>query len=281
MKINVIQVAAIMLLLLLNGCFSGQPEEVSVVSQRLDEDLQTLAEARVFFGHQSVGKNIITGIEALSANYQGIDLNITENSSKTDGAEGCLLHSTVGKNTEPLSKCIDFARIIDEELAGKIDYALLKFCYIDIDRDSDVVKLFDDYKRTMDDLTSQHPEIRFIHTTVPLRHSPGGAGVWIRELLGRPNNSKLDNVKRNQFNQLLRDNYTHSPIVDIAASESSYPDGKREAFNMDGQTYYSLIGEYTDDGGHLNEKGQAWVATAFVRELAQIIRNHPMTSTAQ
>jgi hypothetical protein len=250
------------------------------VSQRLDKDLQTLADARVFFGHQSVGKNIISGIEALSGDFQGVDLNITEDIAETDGDSGCLLHNTVGKNTEPLSKCVDFARIIDEELAGKIDYALLKFCYIDIDRDSDVVKLFDDYKRTMDDLISSHPEIRFIHTTVPLRHSPGGAGVWIRELLGRSNNSKLDNVKRNQFNQLLRDHYTHSAIVDIAASESSYPNGKREAFNMDGQTYYSLIGEYTDDGGHLNEKGRAWVATAFVQELAQIIRDHPMTSAA-
>jgi hypothetical protein len=274
-----IQLAAIMLLLCLNGCFSNQPEEISVVSQRLDKDLQTLAGARVFFGHQSVGKNIIAGIETLSGDFQEIDLNITEDINGMAGDSGSLLHSAVGKNREPLSKCVDFARIIDEELAGKIDYALLKFCYIDINRDSDVVKLFDDYKRTMDDLISNHPEIRFIHTTVPLRHSPGGAGVWVRELLGRPNNSKLDNVKRNQFNQLLRDNYTHSPIVDIAASESTYPSGKREAFKMDGQTYYSLIGEYTDDGGHLNEKGRAWVATAFVRELAQIIRNYSAAST--
>jgi lysophospholipase L1-like esterase len=41
---------------------------------------------------------------------------------------------------------------------------------------------------------------------------------------------------------------------------------------MDGQTYFSLIGEYTNDGGHLNEAGKAWVATAFIQALAQIIR---------
>jgi lysophospholipase L1-like esterase len=125
----------------------------------------------------------------------------------------------------------------------------------------------------MDDLIERHPEITFIHTTVPLRHSPDSVGVWIRELMGKPNNSKLDNVKRNQFNQLLRSNYMQSPIVDIAASESTYPDGTREAFKMDGQTYYSLIGEYTNDGGHLNENGRGWVAAAFVQELAQIIRD--------
>jgi lysophospholipase L1-like esterase len=125
----------------------------------------------------------------------------------------------------------------------------------------------------MDDLIARHPEITFIHTTVPLRYSPNGVGIWIRELMGKANKSKLDNVKRNEFNRLLHSSYAQSPIVDIAASESTYPDGNREAFDMGEQTYYSLIGEYTDDGGHLNEKGRGWVAAAFVRELAQIIRN--------
>ncbi|MES9813451.1 MAG: hypothetical protein ABW161_19180 [Candidatus Thiodiazotropha sp.] len=243
--------------------------------QTLERDWQTLADARVFFGHQSVGKNIIAGIEELSGDYQEIDLNITENSAEVGGASGCLLHAAVGRNTDPLSKCVDFGRILDQELTGKIDYALLKFCYIDINRDSDVTKLFEDFKRTMDDLIDRYPEITFIHATVPLRHSPGGLGVGIRELLGRPNNSKLDNIKRNLFNRLLRTHYTQSQIVDIAASESTYPDGKREAFKMDGQTHYSLIGEYTDDGGHLNENGRRRVASAFVHELAQIIRSHP------
>ncbi|MEW7997823.1 MAG: hypothetical protein AB2804_01320 [Candidatus Thiodiazotropha endolucinida] len=243
--------------------------------QTLERDLQTLADARVFFGHQSIGRNIIAGIEELSGDYQEIDLNITGSSAEVGGASGCLLHTAVGKNTDPLSKCVDFGRILDQELTGKVDYALLKFCYIDINRDSDVTKLFEEFKRTMDHLMDRHPEITFIHATVPLRHSPGGLGVRIRELLGRPNNSKLDNIKRNQFSHLLRTHYTQSPIVDIAASESTYSDGKREAFKMDGQTYYSLIGEYTDDGGHLNENGRRRVASAFVHELAQIIRNHP------
>jgi hypothetical protein len=266
-------VVTILLLFFLNGCYSNQQEEASIVPQTLERDLQILASARVFFGHQSVGKNIIDGIQGLLGDYQQINLNITENSAEIDESSGCLLHTKVGKNREPLSKCIDFGRIIDQELSGKIDYALLKFCYIDINRDSDVSQLFDDYKRNMEDLIARHPEITFIHTTVPLKHSPGGPGVWIRELMGKPNKSKLDNIKRNQFNQLLRSNYTQSPIVDIAASESTYPDGTRESFKIDGQTYYSLIGAYTDDGGHLNENGRGWVATAFVQALAQIIRN--------
>ncbi|MES9847189.1 MAG: hypothetical protein ABW145_02265, partial [Candidatus Thiodiazotropha sp.] len=75
--------------------------------------MQTLADVRVFFGHQSVGRNIIAGIEELSGDYQEIDLNITGNSAEVGGASGCLLHTAVGKNTDPLSKCVDFGRILD------------------------------------------------------------------------------------------------------------------------------------------------------------------------
>lgn len=155
---------------------------------------------------------------------------------------------------------------------------MLKFCYIDINRDSDVAKMFNDYQQTMDDLIERHPEITFIHTTMSLRHSPSGATIWLREVLGRPNNSKLDNIKRNQFNQFLYSTYGSSPIIDVAASESTYPNGKRESFKMDDQTYYSLIGDYTNDGGHLNELGSLQVASTFVRELAQIIRSRSSVS---
>lgn len=243
--------------------------------QRLEKDLQTLSEARVFFGHQSVGMNILNGIEGLMRDHPGIDLRIADYSTEITDTKGCLLHTAVGKNTEPLTKCLDFSRIIDQELSGRIDYAMLKFCYIDVNRDSDVEKLFSDYKQTMDDLIGRHPDITFIHATMPLRHSPGGLSVWIREILGRPNNSKLDNVKRNQFNRLLRANYGNAPIIDIAASESTYPDGRRESFTWNGETYFSMIGDYTDDGGHLNEKGQRQVASGFVQELARIIRGRP------
>lgn len=48
MSIESIKAVAIAFLLLLNGCYSCGPEEMSVVSQNLDLDLKTLADARVF-----------------------------------------------------------------------------------------------------------------------------------------------------------------------------------------------------------------------------------------
>ena len=258
---------------LLTGCQAGRDQGASDMTRQIAEDLETLAAARVFFGHQSVGENIITGLRELTQQVQRPELPIIDlEAYGPDTGKGCLVHTPVGENQKPLSKCLDFERIIDQELSGKIDYALLKFCYIDINRDSNVEKLFSDYQRTMDGLIQRHPDITFIHTTVPLRHSPGGLGVWIREMLGRPNNSKLDNRQRNEFNRLLLAAYGEAPLVDIARSQSTYADGRRASFSMEGHEYYSLIGDYTSDGGHLNELGRRQVAQMFAQDLARIIR---------
>ncbi len=244
-----------------------------VSDQSFVEDLDTLSRARVFFGHQSVGENIIEGLQDL-ARQSGRELPLLElDAVAQDGSSRGLIHASVGKNQQPVSKCVDFEQIVDQTLAGRIDFALLKFCYIDIDRHSDLDTLFAEYQRTMVGLIARHPEIIFVPVTVPLRHSPGGPGVWLRELLGRPNNSKLDNLKRNQFNRRLMDVYGEDRVIDIAASESAYADGRRESFRQDGQIYFSLIGDYTSDGGHLNEIGRRWVARDFARQLARIIRS--------
>ncbi|MBI5462555.1 MAG: hypothetical protein HY941_10255, partial [Gammaproteobacteria bacterium] len=155
----------------------------------------------------------------------------------------------------------------------KIDYALLKFCYIDINENSDVDALFDYYRTTLDALKARHPDITFIHVTSPLRHVEGGLGVWAREALGKPNRSKLANVKRQTFNERVLATYAGDPIFDLAASESTCPDGRRASFTHNGKTYYSLIDAYTDDGGHLNTVGRKKVAADFLRSLGDAIRS--------
>lgn len=242
------------------------------MSQQFTADLATLKSARVFFGHQSVGENIINGLQELARQSQQYLSILDLESYLAEHQSGCMVHTPIGQNLKPLTKCEDFERIIDQELSDKIDYALLKFCYIDINRESVVTELFAEYRKSMDGLIQRHPDITFIHTTAPLRHSPGGAGVWVREMLGRPNNSKLDNCKRNEFNRLLLDTYGDTRVVDIARAQSTYTNGRRESFRMDGEDYYALIGNYTSDGGHLNELGRRQVAQAFAQDLARIIR---------
>lgn len=260
--------------LFLCACQYEQNTSDFKISETIQTDLTTLQTSRIFFGHQSVGQNIIDGIQDIFNKNPNHTFPILELATTENYPPGYLLHSAVGENTKLLSKCYDFKRIINDQLADKINIALLKFCYIDINKDSEVNELFNEYKNIMDELTINHPDITFIHVTVPVRYTASGFGVWIREVLGRPNNSKLENIKRNEFNALILETYKNKPIFDLAGSSSTYPDGKRETFIKDGITYNSLIGDYTNDGGHLNEKGRVKVAQDFIQELAAIIKNN-------
>ena len=237
----------------------------------VDFDLAALANTRVFFGHQSVGANILAGLAELQEG-SAHRLAILEHGAGRSLPRPSLVHAKVGRNEHPLTKCDDFRRIIDEDLAGRIDIALLKFCYIDINEHTDVDALFAHYRSVMDDLASRHPDISFVHVTAPLRHAPGGLGVLVREVLGRPNRVKLANIRRNRYNHLLRQACMDAPVFDLAASQSTHPDGRRESFRKDGATYYSLAGAYTDDGGHLNAAGRLVAARELVRCLARIAR---------
>ena len=258
-------------LLSLLACQPEPPVSPFAMTDALKQDLSVLQSARGYFGHQSVGGDIMNGVADI-LRASGTQLPLLELQTVTPLPDAFLLHMPVGRNSEPKTKCDDFKRIVDQELAGRIDYALFKFCYIDIGDDTDVEPLFAYYRSVLDGLKARHPDITFIHVTTALRDTPGGVGVWIRETLGRPNRAKLANVKRHEFNERLRAAYAGEPIFDLAASESTYPDGRRETFVLNGKTYYSLIGAYTHDGGHLNELGRQHVAADFIRSIAAALR---------
>jgi hypothetical protein len=61
-------------------------------------------------------------------------------------------------------------------------------------------------------------------------------------------------------------------MFDLAAVMSTYPDGRRESFRLDGNTYDSLVPAYTDDGGHLNAVGRTHAAAGLVRSIANALR---------
>lgn len=261
------------LLALLTAC--GRSE--SVPSRSIDDDLRSafhrVSSARIYFGHQSVGGNIMAGLADLQGQIGQPVIRVVElGSSETSDNHGALIHSQVGENEKPASKCEDFRRILDQQLAGRVDVALFKFCYIDFTDTTDVDAILKTYSGIMDDLRKRHPEIVFMHVTAPLRSVDRGPGVWAREMLGRPNRTKLANARRNEFNRGLKNRYPSDPVFDLAEVMSTYPDGQRESFRMDGDTYYSLVPAYTDDGGHLNAVGRTYAAAEFVRSIADALR---------
>jgi hypothetical protein len=187
-----------------------------------------------------------------------------------------LTHGTIGRNQDPASKCDDFRRVIDQRLAGPVDIALFKFCYVDIHPGTDVEALAAMYMSCLDGLAQSHPETVFLPVTVPIRQTPSGPGVWARELLGRTNQAKVANARRYAFNQRLRSRYAGRPLFDLAAIEATGPNGRRETFALAGTSGESLRAAYTDDGGHLNATGRSAAAIEFLHALSSAVRMaHP------
>jgi hypothetical protein len=229
-----------------------------------------LSEKKVYFGHQSVGFNIIDGIKDVMRENPKIKLNIVETSDSSEFNTPLFAHSRVGKNTDPKSKIDAFASFVEKGIGGKADIAFFKFCYVDVTARTDIDKVFDDYKTIMSRLKESYPRTKFIHMAVPLTVTKTSFKTWIKVTIKKKDIWEYDdNIKRNRFNELLRKEYNgKEPVFDLAKVESTHPDGRMETFTKDGANYYSLVPNYTDDGGHLNEKGREIVAEQLLILLA-------------
>ena len=232
---------------------------------------ENLAKNKIYFGHQSVGNNIINGINDLMREYPQIKLKIVETSDQADFKLGIFAHSRVGENMDPISKISGFENYMKSGIGGKADKAFFKFCYIDINPKTEVEQLFFEYKSTMSQLKLIYPKTEFIHVTIPLKIVQTGPRAWVKKLIGRPIGGYEDNIKRNQFNDLLRQEYREKePVFDLALAESTFSNGSRESFHHNGNYYYALIPEYSHDGRHLNELGRKKVAEKLLILLANL-----------
>lgn len=225
-----------------------------------------LGQSKIYFGHQSVGFNIIDGLELIKQSDPRFALKIQKISRPEELQTSMLAHSIVGENSDSQSKITAFAEFMDKGMGAKADIAFFKLCYVDIHRGSDPVAVFNEYRSTMAALKKKYPRVRFIHATVPLTATEPAWRRIIKSLMGKEDN----NIRRQQYNELIRKEYgTKEPLFDIAAAESTYPDGTRSSGEKNGTTYYSLVPLYTDDGGHLNEQGKKAVAAELIKVLTE------------
>jgi hypothetical protein len=235
-------------------------------------DLLLLQNRRIYFGHQSVGVNILEGVKDYLTEFNDIRLNMVSLKDSVQLPESFFADSFVGQNSKPESKCDAFASIIKQSLADRLDIALMKFCYVDIRGFTDVDAVFRYYRTTMDSLKSRYPHIQFVHVTVPLTRKSSTWKRVVKIILGLENKSIAEADKRNAFNVLLTQHYRDEPVFDLATIESTRPDGSRRSMTKDGKTLYMLADEYTDDGGHLNAVGRKVAARELIRVLAGLVR---------
>jgi len=260
--------------LLLFGCGGNSMKnpDFSELKNIPQQKWAELTNKKIYFGHQSVGFNIIDGMNSIMKELSDIKLNIQETKDLNSFSKPVFAHSPVGENEVPSSKIYDFRTTIETGIGDSVDIAFFKLCYIDIMADTDVEKVFGIYKEVLTNLAEKYSDVTFVHVTAPVRtvQAPGPK-TWIKKILGKPLGGYEDNIKRNQFNEMLKKAYEgKEPIFDLAAAESTFPNGSRKTFQSNGKTYYSLIPEYTDDGGHLTDLGQKFVAEKFLVFLANL-----------
>ena len=259
------------------GCKGGEMAEKITQLPKIKDispsSWKKLSEKKIYFGHHSVGFNIVQGIKDLLKENPQIKLRVIETHDTDEFNTYIFAHSKVGKNYDPRSKIDEFAAFMEEGIGEKVDIAFFKFCVVDIDASTEVRRLFTDYKKKMSWLKNKYPESKFVHVTVPLIERKFTAfRSWINKLLGKK--SILDddhNIARNEFNELLRKEYDgNEPVFDLAKIESIYPDGRRAEFERNGERYYSLVPAYTHDGAHLNETGRKKIAEQLLIFLANL-----------
>ena len=213
------------------------------------------------------------GIQDLEKENLQIRLSIVNTAKPMEIRQGTLAHDGIGMNFDPLSKIQAFTKLMDTGLGNSVDLAFFKFCFVDFGPNTDVDKVFADYKKTLAGVQERYSKTRLIHMTVPLMEKQTGPKSWIKKLIGKPLSGYEDNIRINRFNDLLRAEYgKQGALFDLAGLESTHRDGGRSTFVKDGKTYYSLASEYTNDGGHLNEKGRKVVAEQLLILLATLSR---------
>lgn len=257
---------------------------------------------RIYFAHQAVGGNIVRGIEEIMRRRPSVNIAVmpvrngapaTEEKSGGEEksrrerkreqerehdkgiappaaasfAQPGIVHGAIGPDGDPEEKIDAFARFLRSPDAAQVDIAVLKLCYADIDRSTDVEKLLEHYANTVKLVALERPNLRILHCTVPLKEHERGAKAAMKKLVGA--GSDAVNAVRGRYNDALRRKFAADEIVDIAASESTRADGSRVTFAVDGVHWPSLASEYTDDGGHLNPKGQVVVARDMLLALSR------------
>ncbi len=230
-----------------------------------------LAGKRIFFGHQSVGGNILQGVTDLAGRDGVPPLTVAELGAARPGPG--LVHAQVGRNGAPESKMDHFLQLLDASADAPPDVAFMKLCYVDISESTDVEALFAHYRGMADAVRARHPGVTLVHVTTPLQGPPAGLRQSLRQfvkgLTGRGGTGPARNARREQYNDLMRRAYGgREPLFDLAAVESERPGGRRATMKHDGRAVPRLAGEYTYDGGHLNAEGRRHVAGRLLAFLA-------------
>ena len=250
----------------------------NVASAITTANLTAVARTRMFFGYQSVGMNVLDAVPAVYADH-GVSAPPVEQGRAEPGPDGGFIaYKSIDEGVIDAGKTAlgDFDRAMRGGMGRQVDVALMNLCWGDVFSDTDVDALFARYRDTMAALERDFPNVTFIHVTVPLITEPGlftELKTWVKTLLGRRDvRGQPANVTRERLNALIRGEYAGRHLFDLAAIESTKPDGTRVSGHYDNQGYFALYDGYASDMASLNAVGAKIAATAFLEAIAQASR---------
>lgn len=229
-----------------------------------------LAQKKIYFGHRSVGNNIMDGIKDLMKKNQQIRLNIVKPDDQTNNNTGFFMHSMINQNASPQSISEGYQKLI-EPIGENIDIVLLRFTPFYGKKEMN--EILADYKGAFKKLQKKYPGTIIVHNSFPLNQSRTTWKTWIKKIIGEKEIWEYDqNIIVNEFNMLLRDEYDgKEPFFDLAKFQSTFADGRRSTFTKEGKKYFHTVPAYTYDGTHLNEKGRKMIAKQLLLLLISII----------
>jgi len=231
-----------------------------------------LADKKIYFGHQSVGQNIIDGLEQWE-DLSGAGLSMGESRDFSSLPETTFVHFRVGANQDPHGKIDDFAGLIEQIPEEEHAAAFFKFCYADFHEDTNVDDLFAYYSEKMLYLKEAHPNVTFLAATVPAMAVQKGWRGIAKKLLGRAPYGYLQNIRLNEFNQKLLSEFEGvMPVFDLAKIEVTRPDGSTETFRHKGEDFPSMPDYYASDFGHLNDFGARLVSYELLAFLSKELK---------
>jgi len=110
----------------------------------------------IYFGHQSVGRDLIAGIKRL--NHDGaIGLSLIQTEDPTSLTGPAFVHFLAGSNRDYASKNAALLRLLKTRKQADEAIVLLKYCYVDIGGDLDPDTLFSAYCEMMETIQSSIP----------------------------------------------------------------------------------------------------------------------------
>jgi hypothetical protein len=255
----------LLILLVSGGCASGKTNPPGLGENQIlsVEERSAVQSVRIFFGHQSVGRNILTGIAEFAPELSVVT---TTDPGTIEGP--ALIEASIGRNGDPRSKDHAFLEAVSK--LGSEDIATYKYCYADMLAETDPDSLFAHYRNTLD--AAARSGVRTVAITMPLTTVAPTWKRWIKRALGKTTDLEL-NARRQHFNELLRKANMDRPLIDLARLESTLEDGSSRSASFDDRPVEILASEYTDDGAHLNTRGRRHVAPLFLRALSGAIND--------